>query len=250
MEAPMEANNAASGIADVPGQVVRRRIRRRLTTFDFVRCAMFALWIFVMAVAVTVGDRGSNFGELDSALNTGDVTSMMVTPGLPSGVEGSQIQTIYWRSGLLNHYADVRMVTPDSNSSASSGDDIKVRSGYDIATQIANEHPAVTITRIAERHSYGQIYGFQVPAWLIWFALAGAVGTLMLLISGPEPRRATRWAWFWLITTVIGPPLFLILAGPTSPLRSPRETHRRLTGGWALLIALLFGSFMLSSLQR
>lgn len=245
----MKANNAASGIADVPGQVVRRRIRRRLTTFDYVRWAMLALWIFVMAVAVTVGDRGSNFGELESVLNNGDVTSVMVTPGLPSGVEGAQIQTIYWRSGLLNHYADVCMVTPNSNSSSSSGDAV-VRSGYDIATQIADEHPTVTITRSAERYSYGQIYGFQVPSWLLWFALAGAVGTLMVLVSGPEPRRATRWGWFWLITTVVGPPLFLVLAGPTSQLRSPRGTHRRLTGGWAFLVALLFGSFLLSSLQR
>lgn len=246
----MKANNAASGITGVPGQVVRRRIRRRPTAFDSVRWAMLALWIFVMAVAVTVGDRGSNFGELESALDTGDVNSVMVTPGLPSGAEGSLMQTVYWRSGLLNHYADVRMVTPDGDNSASSGDDAVVRSGYDIAAQIADEHPAVLITRSAERYSYGQIYGFQVPTWLIWFALAGAVGTLMVLVSGPEPWRATRWAWFWLITTVIGPPLFLILAGPTPPLRSPRETHRRLTGGWALLIALLFGSFLLSSLQR
>lgn len=246
----MKPNNAASGSAGVPGRVVHRRIRRRTTMFDFVRWAMLALWIFVMTVAVTVGDRGSNFGELESALNTGDVTSVMVTPGLPSGAKGSMIQTIYWRSGLLNHYAEVRMVTPDADNTASSGDDAAVRSGYDIAAQIADEHPAVTTTRIAERHSYGEVYSFQVPTWLIWFALAGAVGTLMLLVSGPEPWRATRWAWFWLITTGIGPPLFLILAGPTPPLRSPRETHRRLTGGWAFLIAVFFGSFLLSSLQR
>lgn len=246
----MKPNNAASGSAGVPGRVVHRRIRRPTTMFDFVRWAMLALWIFVIAVAVTVGARGSNFGELESALNAGDVTSVMVTPGLPSGAEGSMTQTIYWRSGLLNHYAEVRMVSPDADSTASSGDDAAVRSGYDIAAQIADEHPAVTITRIAERHSYGEVFGFQVPTWLIWFALAGAGGTLMVLVSGPEPWRATRWAWFWLITTGIGPPLFLILAGPTPPLRSPRETHRRLTGGWAFLIVLFFGSFMLSSLLR
>lgn len=241
----MEPRNSASDTAAVHGRFAHQRIRRRNTMFDFVRWAMLALWIFVMAVAVTIGNRGSNLGELESALNTGGITSVMVTPGLPSDAEGSMTQTIYWRSGLLNYYAEVRMVTPSSDGTTTSSNDVAVRSGYDIAAQIAEEAPAVAITRIDGRLSSGGIYGFQVPTRLIWFALTGAVGTLMVLVSGPEPWRATRWAWFWLITTGVGPPLFLILAGPTPPLCSPRDSRRRLTGGWAFLIAMFFGSFLL-----
>lgn len=241
----MESRNSASDTAAVRGRFAHQRIQRRNTMFDVVRWVMLALWIFVMAVAVTVGSRGSNLGELESALNTGGVTSVMITPGLPSDAEGSMTQTIYWPSDLLNCYAEVRMVTPNIDSTTTSSNNVAVRSGYDIGAQIADEYPAVTITRIDGRLSYGGIYGFQVPTWLIWFALTGAIGTLMVLVSGLEPSRATRWAWFWLITTGVGPPLFLILAGPTPPLRSPRDSRRRLTGGWAFLIAMFFGSFLL-----
>jgi len=137
------------------------------------------------------------------------------------------------------------MITPGDDSAASpSDDDMAVRSGYDIAEQLADEDSDVLITRISERLSSGVVYGFDVPFWLLGFALVGAIGTLMVLVSGPQPWRATRWAWFWIIPTVIGPPLFLILAGATPPLRSPREQHRKLTGGWAFLVALLLQSVL------
>lgn len=78
------------------------------------------------------------------------------------------------------------------------------------------------------------------------------VATLFVLINGPEPRWATRWAWFWLIMSpalVVTLPLFLIGSGPQRPWDTPTEPiGRRLTGGWAFLIAaLVLGSFRLRS---
>ena len=72
---------------------------------------------------------------------------------------------------------------------------------------------------------------------LAWF------GALLVLILGPQPRLATKWAWFWLGWAV--PPVllaFLVLEPvpvwrrESLPLRS-----RRFTGGLAFLAAIVLG---------
>lgn len=83
--------------------------------------------------------------------------------------------------------------------------------------------------------------GWHVPpvvamsAALLFFAGFG------LLIAGPQPWRATRWAWFWLLLPPVGSVAFLLLSGPTPGLPSPRNPRRRLTGGGgvAFLLSLL-----------
>ncbi len=236
----METANQVSVAAGVDGCVTDEQIPRRRTVFDFVRWMMLALWLFVMAVAVSIGSYSTQLRDLESELDRGGVTSVTVTPGMPAEAEGATTQSVYWRSGWLNHRADVVMVTPGDDSWAwTSEDNMAVRTGYDIANQLAEKDPALLITRVPERMSGAEVYGFEVPSWLLGFTLAGAFGTFVVLVSGPQPWRATRWAWFWLMTTVIGAPLFLVLAGPTPPLRSPREQHRRLTGGRAFIIALV-----------
>ena len=71
--------------------------------------------------------------------------------------------------------------------------------------------------------------------------LATWFGTVLLAGAGPQPWRATQWAWIWLI--LFGGPLgsvaFLLLGGPLGLWR-PRDLSRRLTGGWAFLIGLVF----------
>ncbi len=236
----MDVGNPVSGTSGLHPYVPDGRIQRRTTVFDVVRWAMLVVWIVVMAVAVTIGSRTSHLSDLESELSTGSVTSVRITPGMPSGAEGANTQSVFWRDGLLNHRADVVMITPGSNSSASSFDDtVAIRSGYDIAEQIADQQPRVQISRVPEILSYAEAFGFQLPMWMAWFTLVGAAGTFLVLVAGPEPWHATRWAWFWIMSTGIGPPLFLILSGPTPPLPAPRHRHRRLTGGWAFVIALL-----------
>jgi hypothetical protein len=69
-----------------------------------------------------------------------------------------------------------------------------------------------------------------------------ALSAFVLLVVGPQPWRATRWAWFWLLWTA--PPLgilaFLLLGGSTR-LWPPARAEARLTGGWAFLLTILLG---------
>lgn len=78
----------------------------------------------------------------------------------------------------------------------------------------------------------------MVAGWLVFVASAA---TLLLLIGGPQPWRATRWAWFWLALPVapLGLLAYFLLGGPLGVAR-PRHPNRRLTGGWAFLLALVF----------
>ncbi len=84
---------------------------------------------------------------------------------------------------------------------------------------------------------------FEVGA-LGWGMLGTATFvTLLLLVFGPQPRWATKWAWFWLaiavqplwLVFVLFEPVPLWIKQPLAPAAS------RLTGGWAFLLALLIG---------
>jgi len=76
-----------------------------------------------------------------------------------------------------------------------------------------------------------------------WPAVVG-LGAMLVLITGPQPRLATKWAWFWLAWAV--PPLwavFLLLEPvPVWRRTSVPARPQRYTGGWAFLLALLLGS--------
>lgn len=75
------------------------------------------------------------------------------------------------------------------------------------------------------------------------------LGALLLVAAGPEPRHATRWAWFWIARTGFGLLAFLLLGG--SRLRTTGEDddeeERRVTGPQAfgaLLLLVLAWSFV------
>jgi hypothetical protein len=82
------------------------------------------------------------------------------------------------------------------------------------------------------------------PAWS-----AVGLAALLVLVLGPEPRLATRWAWFWLAVAAAPVWLVFVLLEPV-PLwsRSPRPVRRRLTGGWAFLVSVTLLPFVLSAL--
>lgn len=80
-----------------------------------------------------------------------------------------------------------------------------------------------------------------VPVVLHW-SDAAELAVLVLLIGGPQPRFATKWAWFWLLGAGWPVVAFLLLEPVPAWQAAPAAARQsRLTGGWAFLIAVLLG---------
>lgn len=62
---------------------------------------------------------------------------------------------------------------------------------------------------------------------------------LGLLIFGPQPRWATKWAWFWL-TLAVGPLWLAFVLFEPVPLwiKHPLPAVKRFTGGWSFLLSV------------
>jgi hypothetical protein len=99
----------------------------------------------------------------------------------------------------------------------------------------------------ADRSGLGS---YDAPDALI--ALAVLVALTATIIAGPEPRLATRWAWFWLVAYVWPAAVVYLLLEPTAAWRREpaRAPGRRLTGGWGFLIGLLLGTPLTALLAR
>lgn len=78
------------------------------------------------------------------------------------------------------------------------------------------------------------------PTWLVVLALGTMLTLLLLLVGGPEPRVATRWAWFWLGAYAWPLALVYLVVEPTCLWdRRTLAPQRRFTGGWSLLLSAL-----------
>lgn len=109
------------------------------------------------------------------------------------------------------------------------------------STRLQALQPGLQVTRDQRRTDGGRLLGWQVPNALAISAAGLCVAAFGLLLAGPQPWRATRWAWFWLLLPPVGGIVFLLLSGPTPGIPAPRNHHRRLTGGWAFLLSLPLG---------
>lgn len=71
----------------------------------------------------------------------------------------------------------------------------------------------------------------------------GSLAALCLIIVGPQPRLATKWAWFWLsLPLSLGWAVFALIEPTLLTTGRPVLTRAsRLTGGPAFLIAIVVG---------
>ncbi len=92
----------------------------------------------------------------------------------------------------------------------------------------------------------------RAPRLLISLATLASIALVLVLIGAPQPRRATKWAWFWLMLVPGGVTQLVWLAveapwseranrlpEPLPDRQQPADT--RLTGGRSFLISAVLG---------
>ena len=154
-------------------------------------------------------------GDLQRALARGQVTS--VTVAVPPEGSTASGERVRWSTGGLRPHLATYAV--------SSGQDNPV-----LQAVAASPRPP-DLTVVHDRYSVDTRSSGVSPA-----ALA-VLGALLLLLSGPAPVLATRWAWLWLMVFLpVALAVFVVLESP--PLWRPDRPVRRrrqLTGGVAFL---------------
>ncbi|MGO4257454.1 hypothetical protein [Marmoricola sp. RAF53] len=211
--------------------------------WDFVRFTLIAGWIVVLAALPFVGERTADWDDLRDLVRSSKVTQVEIDGELLAGETGFTAVNVRWSRGHLRYVTTVGQVRGQEPDECGDED-----ACYEVDTTLDRAPSAVLtdlqpdlLIRRSGSGSYvdDTILGFSAPMVLALPATILAVGMLAVLIAGPQPWWATRWAWFWLISTPIGTAAFLVMSGPAWLLRPPRHPERRLTGGWAILLSIL-----------
>ena len=202
--------------------------------------ALLVCWVLATVAAVFLGERSSTLSDLEDAVASGDVSVVEVEGGLgPTGRGYAEIE-LHWRDGLFAHRAVLREARP-LRAAPMHADVPTVRAG--VVDRMQATYPDLRVGQLSDSRSSftGDFLGRRIPTALLAGGFALSLATLGLLIAGPQPWRATRWAWFWIlgIAAPLGAIAYLVLAGPTGLTSPPRPGASRLTGGWAFLLSFL-----------
>lgn len=213
--------------------------------WDRLRHALIIGWLVALVALPFVGERNSSWDDVQGLVASGEVTRARISGELSAGGTGSSTVTVRWRQGLLGHRAEVVQVR--GRGQAAGSDPGADRAVVRVAPSrtLARLQPGIRLTRDQSPPQSGSdVLGWTVPAGVALLGVVLLLVGLGLLVSGPHPWRATRWAWFWLLLPPIGHVVFLLLSGPTPGVRPPRRGARRLTGGWAFLLSVPLASLL------
>lgn len=209
------------------------------------RLALLLGWIVLLGAGVFVGERPSSLDQLEGDVASGRVHEVRVLGGMKPGSTGFSTVEVHWRSGLFGYTATVIQAQPRGRAPAAIRHGSTPVLSQEVGALLSADQPGLRVIRDGELGGGdASFYGWRFPSWVGWSSLVLGLTSFVLLVTGPQPWRATRWAWFWLMGAF--PPLgvlaFLLLSGPTPLLPAPRSTARRLTGGWAFLLAVVISS--------
>jgi len=198
-----------------------------------------------MVTALATGARITSFSALESDVGSGKVDAVRLVGVAPPGHTLQGVVRVRWRAGLVPREAEVfsaRSRVAARSAAQQSGD---VVTG-DVGAHLSRLHPGLTVTRAPWPSSNFTLWGWRLPGWMGLATLVLGLAPLGLVGNGPEPWRATRWAWFWLLASPFGLLGFLLLSGPTPGLPAPRANRRRLHGGWAFLVSAVLRSLVIA----
>ena len=207
---------------------------------------MLLVWFGALAALPLVGERGSTWHDVEHLVRTGQVHEIRISGELAPGNHGFSTVYVRWHRGGLDHVTVVLQATSRKVGTSNAGGDHVTATLYRMPSEVLrNLQPALRVSRDDRMSAGSRVLGFEIPSWLIGTWLMLSVAGVSLLVGGPQPWWATRWAWLWLgaVSFPIAGAAFLLLSGPTPGVPKPQNANRRLTGGWAFLIAFLLGAF-------
>lgn len=209
---------------------------------------VLVLWVGLVAATVVGGERSGTWQELRSDLLAGSVTEVSVSDGLGAGSRGYSVVEVTWRDGPLRRSAEVLQVSgPGAAARAVDSTEVSTVVRQPVPELVRGLDPGVRVTS-AELSGGLELMGWRAPERLGGPFLLAWVATGVLVALVPRPRVATPAAWLWLVfgTAPVGSVAFLLLSGVLRR-HAPAPgagVDRRLTGGWALLLAVVGGSVL------
>lgn len=214
--------------------VGQEQVAQGQVAWDRFRLCLLAVWLVLVAVSVAVGQRETPLSALEAAVAEGRVERIVVLGQAAPAGQVLTTQVVHWRDGIVRR---TTQATVGVSSDAGAGD-VPVRA-EDLGVLLSRADPDLEVRRSGQAPFTpgGSWLGWQVPGWV---AMAGFLVLLLqlgFLVGVPRTWRATRWAWFWVMTVpVVGSAVLLLLSGRTPGLPAPPAPARRLTGGWAFLL--------------
>lgn len=195
-------------------------------------------WLVLLGGVLGWGAAPADLDSLTADVRGGRVHEVRVSEGLEPGARGFALVTVEWRTGLLAHRTEIRQ-RPEGTF-APGREPEGVVTG-DVGEWLRAQQPGLGV-RPLEEVGGTEIGGWSAPDWAAILALPLVVLTFVFLVGGPQPWRATRWAWFWLaLSGAPGLAFYLVLGGPLG-VWPPRQDRRRMGGGVGLLLALVLAA--------
>jgi hypothetical protein len=240
---------ATPGVPSTPaGAPVRNRVR----PVDLVRWGLLAAVAVVAAGLTLLGTRTASINDLRAAVAAGTVSEIRVAGALPEGLGatgGSGYATVHlaWDEGGRARSATVLQVS-DPTVSATDAVSAEERVVGDVDRYVRGMPGGESVRIVRDDRGLprgGTLFGVEVPTWVVSAAVVAWLGTLVLLLAGPEPFVATRWAWFWILVSpfaVVGVPLFLAIGGGGRSFAGEPSRSRRMTGRWTFLVVAVSAS--------
>lgn len=234
----MSSREPAPLSAAAPTPPAVREPRWALTRW--VGWALLACYAALLVTGVVAGERPASYDDLRFAVARGDVDEVTVTGGVAGSYRGSATVEVHWRDGVAGRVAEVVEVHPAPRNPTTSTGTPRVRS---VEEDLASIDRRVQVTRQQGEGGWAEVRGWRLPGWAGLLTAFVWLATFLLVVAGPPPWRANRWAWFWglALAAPVGIPAYLLLGGPTG-LARPVVGGSRVRGGWGFVLALVAGA--------
>lgn len=196
----------------------------------------------LVVLGLVAGERTTSYADLRRAVASGDVDHVTVSQGSSGEFQGRASVEVYWRTWSGWRVARAIEQHPVRRDRI---DGVPVV--YDVGADLRGLDAGLEVERRQhwrDRSADAELLGWRLPAWTALVTFGIWAGVLMLIVGGPPPWRATRWAWFWLLALAapVGVVAFLLLGGPCGLLPPAPGRRPGLRGGLAFLLALLIGT--------